>query len=859
MIRVTLPVSRHWPLLSLGALTLLAAISGATLGYFLKLDLPNVQALEDYTPALITRVLASDGVAVSIFAQEKRILIQYPDIPGVFLRALVATEDSRFFEHTGIDFRGVLRAAWRDLIQFRLAEGASTLTQQLARGLFLHPGKLWRRKFQEMVLAMEIERSYSKQEILKFYCNQVYMGHGRYGLEAASLFYLGKSSRDLNLPEAALLAGIVQRPESISPYRNRERALLRRNHVLSRMRGEGVISPEEAEAAREAPMILATEQREGNLAPYFVEEVRRWLQARLGETSVYQAGLEVRTTLDRRLQGIANQAVDRGLRQLDKRQGWRGAGRLPESEDPETWEDPEWDSGIQAGMVTPGIVLSVRRKEGDALIRVGSHTGYLDREGAEWAGGGNPASFLEPGDIIEVRIEDLNEDTSIAVSLEQEPLVEGALIAIEPQTGAIRALVGGFDFGRSEFDRAIQARRQSGSAFKPLVYAAALSRQWTAADTVLDESIVFLDTRTLEAYQPENFTEAYYGTVTLRRAIEKSANIGTVKLLTALGYTPAIQMARKLGITTELQPYPSLGLGAFEVSLLELTSAYGTFANQGVRVEPHLVNEVLRRDGTVMERVAPSVHDAVTPQVAYLMNRLLKSVITNGTGRAASSLGWPLAGKTGTTDDNTDAWFVGYAPDLVLGVWVGFDVKKSLGDKETGARAALPIWREFMKATYPDQPPADFSRPPGIAEVAIHRETGLRANPAAGCSPVLAESFVQGTEPTAFCSVADHIRLRLPYPFQRYPLNERHELVIPSWALDQLLATEPTVQLLPQSRLLEAVTPQGVLYMPLQVVPEPRPEPLSPDMLERLAEEEIFPESWLGKDGRPARIRLMGS
>ncbi|MDX1390242.1 MAG: penicillin-binding transpeptidase domain-containing protein, partial [Acidobacteriota bacterium] len=386
--------------------------------------------------------------------------------------------------------------------------------------------------------------------------------------------------------------------------------------------------------------------------------------------------------------------------------------------------------------------------------------------------------------------------------------------------GAVRALVGGFSFERSEFDRAIQAHRQTGSAFKPFVYAAALAEGWVPTRQILDGPLVLLDTRSLEPYQPENFGDEYYGTVTLRRALEKSANIGTVLLLTELGYTPVIEMARRLGISSELYPYPSLALGAFEIDLMELTSAYGTFANQGVRVSPHLVDEVLDREGHVKERVVPKVTDAVSPQVAYLMNRLLEGVITDGTGRSARGLGRPLAGKTGTTDDNTDAWFVGYTPDLVVGVWVGFDVKRSLGRRETGALAALPIWKAFFDEAYRDLPAVEFPRPPGIVEVAVDRTTGLRANPAAGCSPVFAESFIEGTEPTEFCSAAEHKRLKLPYPFQQFTLTEQGELAAPWNVLLELVEADPTVRLASDGRYLEVSSPDGFMTMPVRLLPD---------------------------------------
>jgi penicillin-binding protein 1A len=859
VVRVTFALARRWPVMLLLGVLVVAVAGGAGAGYFLKLDLPDIRGLDDYTPPLMTRVLAADGTPVGSFAQERRVLISYSEIPESFRAALIAVEDSRFLEHPGVDVHGVARAAWHDITRLRLAQGASTITQQLARGLFLTPAKVWKRKFQEMILALEIERNYSKQEILTFYCNQVYMGHGQYGLEAAARHYFGKAASELTLPESALLAGLVQRPEALTPFRNPELAVQRRNHVLRRMQKEGYISEAERVAAIQAPLVLSSERVAANPAPYFVEEVRRWLQGRLGsDTSVYTAGMEVRTTLDPRLQDAANGAVDFGLRELDKRQGWRGVSeRVPDGEDPAAWEDPAWSLGVEVGTIARGVVVGESRDSGKVTVRVGPLQGTLTPEDVSWTRKRTPASFLDVGDIIEVRIVKLD-DSGADLALEQEPEVEAALIAIEPSTGAIRALVGGFDFERSEFDRAIQARRQAGSAFKPFVYAAALNSGWTPAQTLLDEPTVLLDTQTLQAYQPENFGNEYHGTVTLREALAKSDNIATVKLLLETGYDPVIAMARKLGITTELQPYPSMALGAFELSLVELTSAYGTFANEGVRVEPHLVEEVLAHDGTVLETVTPEVEGAVSPQVAYLMNELLKGVIADGTGRAAQSLGRTLAGKTGTTDDSTDAWFVGYTPDLVVGVWVGFDVKRSLGKMETGARAALPIWQEFMRVAYDDRPTEEFARPPRVVEVPIDGVTGLRANPSAGCSPVIAESFIEGSEPTQYCSPAEHVRLRLPRGFQRYALDEHGELVVPSWALDELLLTEPYVRLSADGRQLEAITAAGFETLPVRQILEPAPEILTTHLLERLAREEIDPATWIGKDGKPARIEILG-
>jgi penicillin-binding protein 1A len=823
-----------------------AVASGASLGYFMRFDLPDVRALEDYQPPLMTRVVAADGSVLDTFAEQRRILIDYADIPVVFRQALLAIEDSNFLEHTGIDVRGIARAAWRDLRTRRLAQGASTLTQQLARNLFLHPEKTFRRKLQEALLAVEIERHYSKEEILRFYCNQVYMGHGRYGLEAAARHYFGIPARELTLSQAATLAGLLQRPEALSPLRHPERALERRNYVLRRMVEVGDLTPEQSAATQAQPIDPTRTETHDNLAPFFVEEVRRWLQGRFGTANLYTGGFTVRTTLDPALQRIANRAVDLGLRQLDRRQGWRGApGRVPEDVAPESWEPEGWEGEPEIGAVHDAVILDVSPAR--ALARVGPRRGILGEAEIAWTGEERPDRLLRVGDVVRVRLTALDDDGSARLELEQEPEVEGAMVVLDPASGAVRALVGGLSFERSEFNRAIQATRQTGSAFKPFVYAAALASGWTLADPLLDEPTVFLDPRNPQPYQPENYTHEYHGTITLRSALERSANVSTVKLLEHIGYEPVIDIARRLGITTPLRPYPSLALGSFETRLIELTAAYGAFANQGVLVSPHLVEEVLDQEGATLERPEPQVTDAVTPQIAYLMNRLLAGVIADGTGRAAADLGLELAGKTGTTDDNTDAWFIGYGPDLAVGVWVGFDEPRTLGKGETGAVAALPIWRTFMELASAGAPSRPFPMPPDITIVSVDRRTGLRADPQAYCSSVIPEVFIAGTEPTTACSVFAHQRLRLPYAFQRYPLGEQGELLLPAADLPALLSSEPHARLLDGATRLEVRLQNELVAIPARVVG-------GPGALHDHRMDAMDTSTWVGRDGHSAHV-----
>ena len=837
--------------LVLGALILPAALGGLALGHGLKLDLPDVEALDRYTPPLNTRVLARDGATIGSFGEQRRTMLAQKDIPKVFLQALVAVEDSSYYEHGGLDFKGIARAAWHDLTTMSFQQGASTLTQQLSRNLFLKPDKTPRRKVQEMLLAMEIEQRYSKDEILRMYCNQVYMGHGHYGLEAAAQFYFGKHAVELDLSESSLLAGLIQRPEGLSPFKNPEASLRRRGHVLARMVDEGYLSPSQAEAAKRAPLVLSSRRDAKDVAPYFVEEVRRTLQAKYGEEGIYQGGLEVRTGIDIDLQRIANRAVEEGLRQLDKRQGWRGRiGKVGDGQQPETWVSPSWRDGVIEGGTYDGVVLETSR--GRAVVRTGAFVGSLDSDGVAWTKRNDPAAIVRRGDVVRVRVVSAKIPDHAVYTLEQEPKVEGALVAIDPRTGAVRALVGGLDFRRSEFDRAMQARRQAGSSFKPFVYAAALQQGMTASDRVFDAPTVFVEPGTFSVYQPENYGTKYYGWLTLREALEHSANISAVKVLDRVGFLPVIALARELGITTDLKPFPSLALGAFEVSLYEMTSAYGAFANQGVRIEPFLVEAVRSREGAILEAAKPSAREALQPQTAAIMNALLEGVITDGTGAAAASLSRPLAGKTGTTDDCTDAWFIGYTPELVVGVWVGFDTKKSLGSRETGAQAALPIWMAFMENALRDAPPIPFPEVPGIMRQTVDRATGLPAVDTAGCAKRINESFLEGTEPTTECSAAEHERLRLPWILARYDLDEQGALVVPSEDLTALLATEPSLTVDAARKTISVASPDGAVTLRLRTIPGKTPR--MPASLEGT----IDATTLRGKDGRPAEVVLLG-
>lgn len=831
---------------------LCAALLGALAGSLFKLDLPDVRDLEDYEPPVMSHVYAGDGTLIASFAEEKRIELEHGEVPPYFRDALIASEDAKFWTHTGIDIYGGFRALWADLRARSMTQGASTLTMQLAGNLFLDRSqRTVQRKIQEALMALEIERLYSKEEILRFYTNQVYMGHGVYGLEAAARYYFGKPAAELTLGESAVIVGLLPRPSSYSPLINLERATRRRNLVLRRMIEEGYLTAAQAREAMESIVTVSTVRGVPEQAPYYVEEVRRWMQERYGSSGVYKEGLEVRTTMVSEMQAIAETTIAEGLREIDKRLGWRedAVVELDEGTDLATWQSPDWERPPRRGEITDGVVLAVDRKQ--AVVRVDERQGTLDAKAIAWTEVTRPDRLLAPGDVIRVRVVDWDESGAVTLELEQRPELEGALVALHPATGEVVAMVGGYDFERSEFNRATQAKRQTGSSFKPFVFAAAIEEGFTLADTLLDEPTIFLDRKRPDPYQPENFTRSYYETITMRTALEKSANIFTVKLMDRIGYEPVIDMARRLGISSDLRPFPSLALGAFEVTLLELTAAYGAFANQGVLVEPHLITEVLNREGFALHRSEPSVRDAVSPQVAYLMNRALEGVIDHGTGSSAAAIAPALAGKTGTTDDYADAWFIGYTPELAVGVWVGFDERRPIGPRESGSRAALPIWKRFMEQVVGEEPTEEFPIPDGIEFVSIDRVTGLKSNMTPMCDDDFSEAFIEGTEPADFCDSARRRQLLLPYPFHRFALDEGGRLRIPRNELERLLDQEHDVLVSLDESALNYLTAGASIRVPLAVLP-PSAEP---DLARFGSRYDV--EGWKGTDGRRASIVWM--
>ena len=636
-----------------------AVLIGGAVGFLLysAWDLPEVQTLEHFKPSITTRVYSDSNQLLAEFFVENRTPVKLADAPDVFVKALIATEDARFATHRGLDYRGIARAFIRNIRARKVVEGGSTLTQQLAKVLFLTPERSYLRKLKEMALALKIEQRYTKQEILALYLNQIYFGSGAYGIESAAQTYFGKPARDLDIAECALLAGIPRSPKYYSPFRSRESAAARRKHVLDRLVATGTLTPSQAEEANRKPLpVEPVIQRKGPApAPYFVEYIRQKVEERFGSGILYSGGLNIYTSINDTLQGYAERSLRDGLETVEGKIG---------------------------------------RKKRDA-----------------------------------------------------QPL-QAAIVAIDPASGHIRAMVGGRDFASSQFNRAWQAQRQPGSAFKPIVYAAALDRGYSAADLLSDAPMsVRVDSK--KVWVPENFTRTYHGDVTLRRSLAQSLNVPTVRLLAKVGIEDTIRFARKLGVRSPLKAVLPLALGSSDVTLLELTAAYSVFANSGIRVDPSAILLITDSNGRTVYASDAVPVQTMKPETAFLITNLLKGVIERGTGWKAKELGRPAAGKTGTTNDYRDAWFIGYTPALVSGVWVGYDDQRSLGPKATGSRAAPPIWLDFMKQAHAGLEPVDFSPPGGIIVRSIDPRTGLLSSERCGAS--LSEAFLPGTEPRRYC------------------------------------------------------------------------------------------------------------
>ncbi len=697
--------------LLVGLLLFISALVGATAGLLLvyTTDLPQVEALEAYRPSSITELYDDHGRVIGSFALQRRVVAGYDDFPPVLRDALISIEDKDFYRHSGINFWRIAGAAYRDIRSGGRVQGASTLTMQLARNLFLSPDRSFHRKVEEALLAIQIERRFTKPQIFTLYANQIFLGHGVYGFESASEFYFSKVARQLTLPEAALLAGLPKGPGVYSPINHPERALKRRNLVIDAMLEDGKITSAQAETARSTPLVLNLQHDPNSLAPYFVEEIRRYLETKYGADQVHEGGLKVYTSLDMDLQKAANRAVLDGLATYERRHGWKGHLENITTEGIliDKYQHPDWENQPEVNEYVHAVVTSAG--VGIATVKFGQYLAAIGQADVAWTQKKIP-ELLRPGDICYVKILALNANGAARVTLEQDSGTQGSLVAIDNATGAIKALVGGRDFSESKFDRATQALRQVGSSFKPYVYTAVIDRGASPDDTILDEPVTF-ETES-GPYSPHNYDEKYEGVISLRRALAQSRNIPALKLADKVGIKTVIDYAERFGITSRMPPYLPVALGSAEITLVEQTSAYSVFPNDGVRVTPRYITKVTDYEGRVLEEDYPEVKDVVSERTARIMTAMLREVVLHGTGIAASKLAFPVAGKTGTTNDFTDAWFVGFSPTMTCGVWIGFDEKKSLGDKETGARAALPIWMNFMTVAMAGKDPGQFQAAP---------------------------------------------------------------------------------------------------------------------------------------------------
>lgn len=742
----------------------LAAGTAGVLWYVWSSNLPLISSLREYNPPIITEIYSSDGEVIGRFWDEKRIVISLAEIPRHLIHAFIAAEDARFYEHEGVDIPSIARAFFKNLIARRIEQGGSTITQQVTKSLLLkNPEKTYRRKVREATLSLQIEKAFSKERILYLYLNQIYLGHGAYGVEAAARTYFGKRASEVNLAESAMLAGMTQAPSKYSLLSHFNRAKARQKYVLQRMREEGYITPEQEQEAFKADISVSQDaENPFNTAPYFTEQVRRYLEEKYGRELLYGGGLRVYTTVNVAMQQAAQEALMKGLLELDKREGYRGPIKHLKAAEVQTFKleaqvqfekDPP-----EVGDVLQGLVEEVDNKKNQIIVSLGKARGILPLSEMKWArkpdpevpyyttGVTRPGDVLRVGDVVLLRIQ----ETAVApnpwqVSLEQTPEVQGAVYCMESQNGRVRAMVGGRDFKVSQFNRAVQARRQPGSAFKPIIYAAALDWGMNPATIILDAPYVSTMNPEEEIWRPKNYKEKFYGPTLFRSAIIYSRNVITVKILKQIGVPYAIAYANKMGIESDLSPDLSLALGSSGLSLEEITKAYLVFANGGKRAAPIYINKIEDRNGRVIEENHAFLAEAISEETAAVMTDLLKAVIQEGTGWRAKALKRPAAGKTGTTNDLRDAWFIGFTPRLVAGVWVGYDDRRPMGKGETGSRAASPIWLYFMSEVLKDEPAEDFQTPEGVVFAKIDAKTGLLASPYS--EKTVFQAFREGQEP----------------------------------------------------------------------------------------------------------------
>jgi penicillin-binding protein 1A len=694
---------------ALVVLIVLAIVTGSLAGLTLvySVDLPQITQLEQYRPSTTTTLLDRKGREIGSFALERREVVNYDGFAPVLKQAVLSIEDKDFDSHWGINVLRIGGALLHDLRSHGRAQGASTLTMQLARNLFLSPERTASRKVQEAYLAIQIERTFTKQQIFTLYGNQIYLGSGMYGFEAASEYFFSKHARDLSLTEAALLAGLPKGPAAYSPLLNPEKALRRRNLVLSEMEQDRKISPEQAEQARSAPLGLRLTQPQSMVAPWFQEEIRRELEKQFGTEQVHEAGLRVDTTLDLDLQKVANQAVGDGIAAYERRHGWKNRleNVLASGETIEHFRHPDWAIQSGPGDYIHAVVTRVLPNQVEARIGPLNHPDVgvvLLPEDWKWTGQVKADAFLKPGDIVYIHLGAPLAGGLHRATLEQDSGAQGALMAMDNTSGDVLAMVGGRDFALSQFNRAIQAQRQTGSSFKPYVYTAAIENGAKPTDTIVDSPVNY------GGWAPHNYENDFKGAMPLITAFAESRNVPAVKLAAQVGIHKVIDLVHRFGVTSDIPAYLPVALGAAEITLEEQVASYSVFPNDGLRVTPRLIRKVENADGISLWEAKPEVKEVVSQDTARSMMTLLQAVTAHGTGAAAASLNHPLGGKTGTTSDYTDAWFLGFSPSVTCGVWVGFDSRQSLGEKETGSRAALPIWMTWMKAAIASKPDEKF-------------------------------------------------------------------------------------------------------------------------------------------------------
>lgn len=755
----------------------LAGVGGAI--YYFSQDLPSLSSAGTYAPSQATRIYSDKNEVIGEYYIEKRVFVPIDKMPKHLALAILAVEDARFYEHRGFDPIRIVRAFLKNIESGHIRQGASTITQQVTRSLFLTPEKTLERKIKELLLSRKMELMLTKDQILEIYLNQIYFGHGAYGVQVASKTYFGKDVWDITLEEAAFLAGLPKAPNNYSPYRDPEKAKARQRVVLKRMEVERYITEAQYQEAYEKNLVFQKLHRGEDFAQYFKEYVRQYLISRYGDDLVYQGGLKVYTTLNEEMQQMAETALREGLRDLDKRQGYRGPIRIHQPiETPDELGSQDEPRRLQVGDFAEARVLSLTKDDatvdaegtvGKILLRdmiwaIHKLTGPEMKKNSTLSDNPKPSDILKVNDIVLVRVKQAgvqsdkglqpeirqaktppaDTEPGFLFSLDQEPLVEGAFVALNPITGTVHAMVGGYDFKRSEYNRAIMAKRQPGSAFKPIIYGTAIEQGFTTASILIDNPVIFTDEETQKVWKPENYEKKFYGPTTLRDALTHSRNLATVKLLRDVGIKNVVSYAKRIGIESPLTHDLSLALGSSGVSLFELTSAFGVYAHEGIRVEPAFVLSVADKNGRVLESRDLSPKQVISKETAYVVTNILEDVVQRGTAKRARVLGRPVAGKTGTTNEYTDAWFIGYTPNIAAGVWVGFDDNRTLGPKEAGGRAALPLWVSFMGEALNMLPVVPFSIPADIVYAKINRTTGYLSEEGENGEM---EIFVKGTEP----------------------------------------------------------------------------------------------------------------